>query len=92
MPRLQAEFPANTNILYVDLRSAAQVASCKDERSLPGMVLNMKKPVVYVDQFGKRRRYNYKCHPYSYIRHTTDNCACGSIYWLVSFFNGKFRV
>ncbi|XP_030446989.1 UTP--glucose-1-phosphate uridylyltransferase 3, chloroplastic [Syzygium oleosum] len=51
---LQAEFPANTNILYVDLQSAELVASSKDKRSLPGMVLNIKKPIEYVDDFGNR--------------------------------------
>ncbi|XP_059457086.1 UTP--glucose-1-phosphate uridylyltransferase 3, chloroplastic isoform X2 [Corylus avellana] len=51
---LQAKFPANTNILYVDLASAELVGSSKNENSLPGMVLNTKKPVVYVDDFGKR--------------------------------------
>ncbi|XP_031373607.1 UTP--glucose-1-phosphate uridylyltransferase 3, chloroplastic isoform X2 [Punica granatum] len=50
----KAEFPANTNILYVDLPSVELVASCKDESSLPGMVLNIKKPIVYMDQFGNR--------------------------------------
>lgn len=49
---LQAEFPANTNILYVDLQSAELVASSKDKTSLPGMVLNIKKPIEYVDDFG----------------------------------------
>ncbi|XP_059627949.1 UTP--glucose-1-phosphate uridylyltransferase 3, chloroplastic [Cornus florida] len=49
---LQAEFPANTNILYVDLPSAELVGSSNDETSLPGMVLNIKKPITYVDQFG----------------------------------------
>ncbi|KAJ0102982.1 hypothetical protein Patl1_06650 [Pistacia atlantica] len=48
---LQA-FPANTNILYVDLASAELVGSSNSEKSLPGMVLNIKKPIVYVDQFG----------------------------------------
>ncbi|CAH9121476.1 unnamed protein product [Cuscuta epithymum] len=49
---LQAEFPANTNILYVDLPSAEIVGSSKDEKCLPGMVLNVKKPVLFRDQFG----------------------------------------
>lgn len=51
---LQADFPANTNILYVDLPSAELVGSSATEKSLPGMVLNMKKPIVYVDHFGIR--------------------------------------
>lgn len=53
---LQA-FPANTNILYVDLASAELVGSSNSKKSLPGMVLNIKKPVVYVDQFGDCQRY-----------------------------------
>ncbi|KAK8473790.1 hypothetical protein PHAVU_001G244900 [Phaseolus vulgaris] len=51
---LQAEFPANTNILYVDLPSAELVGSSKSVNSLPGMVLNTRKPIVYTDQFGRR--------------------------------------
>ncbi|XP_073296940.1 UTP--glucose-1-phosphate uridylyltransferase 3, chloroplastic [Primulina huaijiensis] len=51
---LQAEFPANTNILYVDLHSAELIGSSKDESSLPGMVLNVKKPITYVDHFGMK--------------------------------------
>ncbi|KAJ6720605.1 UTP--GLUCOSE-1-PHOSPHATE URIDYLYLTRANSFERASE 3 CHLOROPLASTIC [Salix viminalis] len=49
---LQAEFPANTNILYVDLPSLELVASSNSEKSLPGMVLNTKKPIVYMDTYG----------------------------------------
>ncbi|KAM3375870.1 UTP-glucose-1-phosphate uridylyltransferase 3, chloroplastic isoform X2 [Capsicum galapagoense] len=52
---LQDEFPANTNILYVDLPSAELVASSNDETSLPGMVLNVKKAITFVDQFGSKR-------------------------------------
>ncbi|PQQ16998.1 UTP--glucose-1-phosphate uridylyltransferase 3 chloroplastic [Prunus yedoensis var. nudiflora] len=51
--RLQAEFPANTNILYVDLPSAELVGSSNSGNSLPGMVLNVKKPITFVDHFGK---------------------------------------
>lgn len=54
---LQENFSANTNILYVDLASAELVGSSKNENSLPGMVLNTKKPVVYEDAFGNRNRY-----------------------------------
>ena len=54
---LQAEFPANTNILYIDLPSAELVGSSKSETSLPGMVLNTRKPIVYTDQFGRHHRY-----------------------------------
>ncbi|OVA02764.1 hypothetical protein BVC80_9093g113 [Macleaya cordata] len=49
---LQAEFPANTNILYVDLASAEKVGSRENSTCLPGMVLNLKKPIVYVDHLG----------------------------------------
>ncbi|KAI3908528.1 hypothetical protein MKX01_009330 [Papaver californicum] len=49
---LQAEFPANTNILYVDLASAERVGSSKSSACLPGMVLNLKKNVVYTDHLG----------------------------------------
>ncbi|CAI0416081.1 unnamed protein product, partial [Linum tenue] len=51
--RLQS-FPANTNILYVDLPSVESVASSNDERCLPGMVLNTRKQIVYEDQWGNR--------------------------------------
>ncbi|KAK4792547.1 hypothetical protein SAY86_022982 [Trapa natans] len=51
---LQADFPANTNILYVDLPSVEMVASSTDGSSLPGMVLNTNKSVVYMDQYGDR--------------------------------------
>lgn len=57
---LQGEFPANTNILYVDLPSAELVASSNDETSLPGMVLNVKKAITYVDQFGSKHRYIFQ--------------------------------
>ncbi|XP_051121257.1 UTP--glucose-1-phosphate uridylyltransferase 3, chloroplastic [Andrographis paniculata] len=50
----QEEFPANTNILYVDLPSAELVGSSENENSLPGMVLNVKKAISYVDQFGMK--------------------------------------
>lgn len=55
---LKAEFPANTNILYVDLHSAELVGSFNNEKCLPGMVINGKKPIVYVDYFGNRHRYS----------------------------------
>ncbi|KAH7537591.1 hypothetical protein FEM48_Zijuj03G0109200 [Ziziphus jujuba var. spinosa] len=51
---LQAEFPANTNVLYVDLPSAELVGSSNNGNSLPGMVLNVKKPIEFADYFGKR--------------------------------------
>lgn len=33
------------------------VVSTNTEKSLPGMVLNLKKPVAYFDQFGRKHRY-----------------------------------
>lgn len=54
-PNLQAEFPANTNILYVDLCAAEKVGSSQDASCLPGLVLNLKKPVSYVDHLGIQR-------------------------------------
>ncbi|XP_023732093.1 UTP--glucose-1-phosphate uridylyltransferase 3, chloroplastic [Lactuca sativa] len=49
---LQTEFPANTNILYLDLNAAELIGSSKDESSLPGMVLNVKKTINFIDHFG----------------------------------------
>ncbi|CAN8254491.1 unnamed protein product [Cochlearia groenlandica] len=49
---LQADFPANTNILYVDLHSAELIGSSSNVKSLPNMVLNTKKRIEYVDQYG----------------------------------------
>lgn len=57
MLSLQEEFPANTNILYVDLHSAELIGSSNNETSLPGMVLNVKKPITYMDQFGIHHWY-----------------------------------
>lgn len=51
------EFPANTNILYVDLPSAELVGSSNYGNSLPGMVLNTKKQISFVDYYGKPQRY-----------------------------------
>ncbi|WJX35231.1 hypothetical protein P8452_23250 [Trifolium repens] len=55
---LQAEFPPNTNILYVDLPFAELVGLSKNVNNipLPGIVLNTRKPMVYVDQFGRQCR------------------------------------
>ncbi|KAK9124580.1 hypothetical protein Sjap_014182 [Stephania japonica] len=51
----QEDFPANTNILYIDLASAEKVGSSKNASCLPGVVLNLKKPVVYRDHFGVKQ-------------------------------------
>ncbi|XP_040380381.1 UTP--glucose-1-phosphate uridylyltransferase 3, chloroplastic isoform X2 [Oryza brachyantha] len=48
----QASYPANTNILYVDLQAAEEVGSRKNASCLPGMVLNLKKAVSYLDHLG----------------------------------------
>ncbi|KAK2421333.1 putative disease resistance protein [Trifolium repens] len=63
---LQAEFPPNTNILYVDLPSAELVGSSKNVNNipLPGMVLNTRKPIVYVDQFGRQCREKSMTHSF----------------------------
>ncbi|WJX24579.1 hypothetical protein P8452_13667 [Trifolium repens] len=55
---LQAEFPPNTNILYVDLPFAELVGLSKNVNNipLPGIVLITRKPMVYVDQFGRQCR------------------------------------
>eukprot|EP00250_Pteridium_aquilinum_P016574 c23169_g1_i1 orf=758-3574(+) len=49
---MQAQYPANTNVLYVDLPSVEKIASSQSSRSLPGMILNLKKPIVYKDYLG----------------------------------------
>lgn len=67
---LLADFPANTNILYVDLQSAEEVASRNDESSLPGLVLNIKKQIEYKDYYGIKHRYK------------TNIVACGCPYAL----------
>jgi hypothetical protein len=53
----QVSYPANTNILYVDLQAVEEVGSRKNASCLPGMVLNLKKAVSYVDHLGFECRY-----------------------------------
>lgn len=53
---MQAQYPANTNVLYVDLPSVEKIASSQSSRSLPGMILNLKKPIVYKDYLGVTHR------------------------------------
>ncbi|XP_042384775.1 UTP--glucose-1-phosphate uridylyltransferase 3, chloroplastic isoform X1 [Zingiber officinale] len=48
----QSQFPANTNILYIDLKAAEKVGSSQGTNCLPGMVVNLKKPVSYLDHHG----------------------------------------
>ncbi|BFI29308.1 UTP---glucose-1-phosphate uridylyltransferase [Marchantia polymorpha subsp. ruderalis] len=50
----QAQYPANTNVLFVDLPSVEHIASSQSAASLPGMILNLKKPVKYVDHLGHK--------------------------------------
>lgn len=49
---MQAKFPANTNVLYVDLKSVEAVAASSSPASLPGMIMNLKKPIIYRDVNG----------------------------------------
>lgn len=53
----QVSFPANTNILYVDLQAVQEVGSRKNASCLPGMVLNLKKAVSYPNHLGFECRY-----------------------------------
>ncbi|KAI5055644.1 hypothetical protein GOP47_0029165 [Adiantum capillus-veneris] len=53
---MQAQYPANTNVLYVDLPSVEKIASSPSCQSLPGMILNLKKPIVYEDYLGATHR------------------------------------
>jgi hypothetical protein len=53
----EAQFPANANVLYVDLASVEQIASSKTAATLPGMVMNLKKPTNYNDHHGIKHRY-----------------------------------
>ncbi|KAM0888165.1 hypothetical protein ACQ4PT_028518 [Festuca glaucescens] len=49
---LQASYPANTNIMYVDLQAVEEVGSRRNASCLPGMVMNLKKAISYVDHLG----------------------------------------
>jgi len=49
---LQASYPANTNIMYVDLEAVKEVGSRRNASCLPGMVMNLKKAISYVDHLG----------------------------------------
>ncbi|MCO5573851.1 hypothetical protein L7F22_027626 [Adiantum nelumboides] len=53
---MQAQYPANTNVLYVDLPSVEKIASSRSSQSLPGMILNLKKPIIYKDYLGASHR------------------------------------
>ncbi|KAF3786957.1 hypothetical protein EJ110_NYTH24223 [Nymphaea thermarum] len=49
---LQANFPANTNILYIDLTSVEKIVSSERSACLPGLVLNLKKRISFRDHLG----------------------------------------
>lgn len=49
---MQAQYPANTNVLYVDLPAVERIGSSKTVASLPGMILNLRKPIIYEDYLG----------------------------------------
>lgn len=51
---MEAQYPANTNVLFVDLAAVEKLASCQSRESLPGMILNLKKPAVFEDYLGKQ--------------------------------------
>lgn len=51
---MQAQYPANTNVLYVDLPAAERIGSSKTVASLPGMILNLRKPISYEDYLGAK--------------------------------------
>ncbi|KAL2635747.1 hypothetical protein R1flu_007226 [Riccia fluitans] len=50
----QAQYPANTNVLFVDIDSVERIASTQTAAALPGMILNLKKPIQYVDSAGQK--------------------------------------
>lgn len=54
---MEAQYPANTNVLYVDLAAVERIASSQSAASLPGMIMNLKKPTVFYDQHGLKHRY-----------------------------------
>ena len=53
---MQAQYPANTNVLFVDLPSVEKIASAQNSNCLPGMILNLNKRVVYKDYLGVTHR------------------------------------
>ncbi|KAL3684030.1 hypothetical protein R1sor_002052 [Riccia sorocarpa] len=50
----QAQYPANTNVLFVDIESVERIASSQPAAALPGMILNLKKPIQFVDSAGQK--------------------------------------
>ena len=53
---LQSPFPANTNVLYVDLAAVEAAASSSREATLPGLIMNLTKAVKYADYRGVNHR------------------------------------
>eukprot|EP00249_Psilotum_nudum_P021955 c28315_g1_i1 orf=217-3141(+) len=49
---MQSQYPANTNVLYVNLPSVENIISTRGPVSLPGMILNLKKPLMFTDYLG----------------------------------------
>lgn len=70
---LEAQYPANTNVLYVDLASVEKIASSQSADSLPGMIMNLKKPTVYLDGDGGKHRLFLK--PFWYF------LSVNSLFW-----------
>jgi hypothetical protein len=53
----RSQYPANTNVLYVDLGAAHRVAASEGRAALPGMIINLKKTVEYKDHLGRMQRW-----------------------------------
>eukprot|EP00850_Spirogloea_muscicola_P007041 SM000034S12795 [mRNA] locus=s34:807597:812161:+ [translate_table: standard] len=51
---MQSQYPANTNVLYVDLEAVERVATSKGPAALPGLIMNLKKQIKFQDQFGRK--------------------------------------
>eukprot|EP00958_Prasinococcus_capsulatus_P022229 scaffold3118_cov377-Prasinococcus_capsulatus_cf.AAC.1 len=48
-----SKFPANTNVLYVDLEAVDEAISTNPDAAFPGLTLNLKKDVKFVDCNGQ---------------------------------------
>eukprot|EP00897_Mesotaenium_endlicherianum_P008591 jgi/Mesen1/7760/ME000408S06868 len=51
---MQSQYPANSNVLYVDLAAVEELASSQGRAALPGMIMNLKKEVKFVDDQGRK--------------------------------------
>lgn len=71
---LEAQYPANTNVLYVDLAAVERIASSRTAASLPGIIMNLKKPTVFYDQHGLKHRSTF-CTELS-SHHQQDRYMC----------------